>query len=130
MKKSVKWNCQLNESTNTGENTQLMVFVRYEDETNLKEEFMFFKPLAATATGADIYVVDHFQQKGVWWENCVSVCTVGAPAMLGARHGFAVRVNLQVEVIHCLVNGENLAVQHLSLELLAIMQEIVAVVNI
>ena len=71
-----------------------MVFVRYDGKMDLEEEFLYFTSLATTATGADIFnVVDYFQQKdGIRWENCVCVCTVNAPAMLGARHVFAARV--------------------------------------
>ena len=66
------------------------------------------------------------------WENCVSLCTDGAPAMLGARHGFTERVgkiNPSVQVVHCLLHRENLAAQHLSLDLSAVMKEVVGVVN-
>ena len=78
--------------------------------------------------------MDNFQQEdGINWENCVSLCTVGAPAMLGAQDdGFTARVrqiNPRVQVIHCLLHRENLAAQHLSLDLSAVMKEVVGVVN-
>ena len=134
MKKAGKWSYQLDESTDTGKNAQLMVYVRYEGDMDLEEEFLFCTPLTTTATGADIFnVVDNFQQKeGINWENCVSLCTDGAPAMLGARHGFTARVreiNPSVQVIHCLLHRENLAAQHLSLDLSAVMKEVIGVVN-
>ena len=111
-----------------------MVYVRYEGDMDLEEEFLFCTPLITTATGADIFnVVDNFRQKeGINWENCVSLCTDGAPAMLGARRGFTARVrqiNPSVQVIHCLLHRENLAAQHLSLNLSAVMKEVVGVVN-
>ena len=111
-----------------------MVYVRYEGDMNLEEEFLFCTSLTTTATGADIFnVVDNFQQEeGINWENCVSLCTDGAPAMLGARHGFTARVrqiNPSVQVVHCLLHRENLAVQHLSLDVSAVMKEVVGVVN-
>ena len=134
MKKTGKWSYQLDESTDTGKNAQLMVYVRYEGDMDLEEEFLFCTPLITTATGADIFnVVDNFRQKeGINWENCVSLCTDGAPAMLGARRGFTARVrqiNPSVQVIHCLLHRENLAAQHLSLNLSAVMKEVVGVVN-
>ena len=134
MKKAGKWSYQLDESIDTGKNAQLMVYVRYEGDMDLKEEFLFCTPLTTTATGADIFnVVDNFQQEeGINWENCVSLCTDGAPAMLGARHGFTARVrqiNASVQVVHCLLHCENLAAQHLSLDLSAVMKEVVGVVN-
>ena len=95
---------------------------------------MFCTPLTTTSTGADIFnVVDNFQQEeGIIWENCVSFCTDGAPTILGARHGFTARVrkiNPSVQVIHCLLYRKNLAAQHLSLDLSAVMKVVVGVVN-
>ena len=54
------------------------------------EEFLFCTRLITTATCADIFnVIDNFQQQeGINWVNYVSLCTDGASAMLGARHGF------------------------------------------
>ena len=47
---------------------------------DLEEEFLFCTPLTTTATGADIFnFVDNFQQEGINWENCVNLCTDGAP---------------------------------------------------
>ena len=52
---------------------------------DLEEEFLFCTPLTTMATGTDIFsIVDNFQQEGIIGENCVSLCTDGAPAMLGA----------------------------------------------
>ena len=101
---------------------------------NLEEDFLFCKPLTTTATGTDIFnVVDNFQQQEVInWENCVSLCTDCAPAMLGARQGFTARIrqiNPSVQVVHGLLHLENLAAQHLSLDLSAVMKEVVGVVN-
>ena len=134
LKKAGKWSYQLDESTDTGKIAQLMIYVRYEGDMDLEEEFLFCTPLTTTATGADIFnVVDNFQQEeSINLENCVSLCTDGAPAMLGTRHGFTARVrqiNPSVQVVHCLLHRENLAAQHLSLGLSAVMKEVVGVVN-
>ena len=116
MKKAGKWSNQLDQSTDTGKNAQLMVYVRYEGDIDLEEEFLFCTPLTITATGAYIFnVVDNFQQEeGINCENCLSLCTDGAPAMLGSRHGFTARVrqiNPSVQVVHCLLHRENVAAQ-------------------
>ena len=115
-------------------NAQLMAYVRYESDMDLEEEFLFCTPLTTMATGADIFsVVDNFQQEGIKWENCVTLCTDGAPAMLGARHWFTARVrqtNSSVQVVHCLLHRENLVAQRLSLDLSAAMKEVVGVVNL
>ena len=74
MKKAGKWSYQLDESTDTRKNAQLMVYVRYEGDVNLEEKFLFFTPLTTTAIGASILnVVDNFQQQeGINWENRAS----------------------------------------------------------
>ena len=134
MKKAGKWSYQLDESTDVGNDAQVMIFGRYEGETDLEEEFLFCTPMKTTTTGADIFnVMENFQQEeGLSWENCVSLCTDGAPAMLGVRQGFTApvkQVNPNVGIFHCLLHRENLAAQHLSPDLSAVMQEVVAVVN-
>ena len=64
MKKAGKWSYQLDESTDTGKNVQLMVYVRYKGDMDLEEEFLFCSSLITTATVADIFnVVDNFQQR-------------------------------------------------------------------
>ena len=53
--------------------------------------------------------------------------------MLGARQRFTARakqVSADVQVVHCLLQREDLAAQHLSPDLSAVMQEIVAVDSI
>ena len=72
--------------------------------------------------------MDNFQQKeGINWEDCASLCTDVAPAMLRAG---VKQVNPDVEVVLCLLHRENLAAQHLSPVLSAVMQEVIAVVNL
>ncbi|XP_014664178.1 PREDICTED: protein FAM200A-like [Priapulus caudatus] len=134
MKKAGAWSYQLDESTDVGKDAQLLVFTRYEGDTDIEEQFLICTPLETTTTGLDIFnVLDTFQQEeALSWENCVSLCTDGAPAMLGARQGFTARVkqvNPKVGIFHCLLHRENLAAQHLSKDLSAVMQEVVAVVN-
>ena len=111
-----------------------MVCVRYEGDVDLKEESLFCTLQTTTATGADIFnFVNNFQQEeGINLENCVSLCTDGAPAMLGARHGFTARakqINPSVQAVHCLLHRENLAAHHLSLNPFAVIKEVVGVVN-
>ena len=84
MKKAGKWSYQLDESTDTGKNAQLMVYVRYEGDMDLEEEFLFCTPLTTTATGADIFnVVDNFQQEeGINWETVSAYALTALPQCL------------------------------------------------
>ena len=50
--------------------------------------------------------------------------------MLGAPQEFTAQVrqiNPSVQIVHCLLNRENLAAQHLSQDLFAVMKEVVGV---
>ena len=111
-----------------------MVFVRFEGEVDLEEECLLCTPFKPTTTGADIFstINDFHDQEGLSWSSCMSLCTDGAPAMLGVRQGFTARVqklNLEVKIVHCLLHCENLASKHLSQDLLTVMRDVVTVVN-
>ena len=134
MKRAGKWSFQLDESTDIGNDAQLMVFVRFEGEVDLEEEFLLCTPFKTTTTGADIFntMNDFHEQEGLSWSSCMSLCTDGAPAMLGVRQGFTARVqklNPEVKIVHCLLHRENLASQHLSQDLSTVMRDVVTVVN-
>lgn len=134
MKESKKFSLQLDESTDVSKNAQLMVFSRYEGHEDIEEEFLFCAPFETVTTGAEIFgLVDNFlNQEGLSRSNCVSVCTDGAPAMLGARQGFVAHVkgiNEKIEAVHCLLHRENLAARHLSADLATVMKDVISIVN-
>ena len=79
MKKARKWSYQLNESTDTGKYAQLMVYVRYECDTDLEEKSPLCTPLTTSAIDADIFnVVDNFQKKKTLTGKTVSVYALTA----------------------------------------------------
>ena len=83
---------QLDESTDVSHCCQLLVFVRYVHGDAIKEEFLFCKTLEKTSKGADIFKIidEFFATENFDWKNKVSsICTDGAPAMLGNKSGFA-----------------------------------------
>lgn len=125
---------QLDESTDVSDNAQLLVCVKYEGPVDLEEEFLFCRALPTTTTGEDIFqMVDQFlKEEELSWTNCFSICSDGAPAMLGARKGFTAlvkKVNPMVNVVHCLLHRENLVGRHLSPGLNEVMNEAVQIVN-
>lgn len=134
LKKSGQFSLQLDESTDISDDAQLMAYVRYQGADDIKEEFLFCKPLHTTTTGEDIFktVESFLKDEGLSWNQCYSVCCDGAPAMLGARKGFTSRVknvNPEVLILHCLLHRENLAAKHLSEELNIVMKEVIQMVN-
>ena len=134
IKKGGQFSLQLDESTDVSDVAQLMTYVRYQGPEDMEEEFLFCRPLQTTTTGEDIFMMvdSFFKEEGLHWKQCYSVCSDGAPAMLGARQGFTARVkqeNPSVVIVHCLLHRENLASQKLSHELQNVMQEVIQVVN-
>ncbi|KAF6028752.1 hypothetical protein EB796_012944 [Bugula neritina] len=67
-----------------------------------------------TTSAVDVMqlVDQYFDRTGLVWENVISVCTDGAPAMLGSRSGFvqlARKENPDIESVHCFIHREALA---------------------
>jgi hypothetical protein len=80
---------QLDESTDVTHVAQLLVYVRYVYNDDIKTEFLLCKPLEITTTTRDIFKVvsNFFEEHGIEWKNLCVVCTDGAPVMLGCRSG-------------------------------------------
>ena len=78
------YSLQLDESTDIGNMAILMVYVRYEYEGKLKEEFFFSAALPHRTTGAEVSktIIDYIVNKGLDMKNCVGVCSNGAAAMI------------------------------------------------
>jgi hypothetical protein len=110
---------QLDETTDVSQCSQLLVFVRYVHVDEIKEEFLFCEPLLETAKATDILeIVNGFfsKQNFDWKKHVGSVCTDGAPAMLGNTSGFAALVKReapQISVTHCFLHRHALATKTL-----------------
>ncbi|XP_066969189.1 protein FAM200C-like [Macrobrachium rosenbergii] len=123
---------QLDESTDVSSCSQLLVFVRYVNAGEFKEEFLFCSPLETTTRGEDITRKVTHNEEGLSWENVWGVCTDEAPAMLGSKSGFAARlkeVAFGVTVTHCMIHCQALASRTLPKELHAILNTAIKIVN-
>ena len=85
---------QLDESTDVQSCSQLLAFVRYVHDEDLKEEFLFCEHLELPTKGEDVMqkITEFFEAGGLDWGNLCGICTDGAPAMLGSQSGFVTRV--------------------------------------
>ena len=83
---------ELDESTDISNVSHLMVFARCASVTSIEEAILFCS-LQSTSRAADILqkVDDYFKKWDLKWENLCSVWSDGAPAIIGARSGFAKR---------------------------------------
>ncbi|XP_042210866.1 protein ZBED8-like [Homarus americanus] len=119
---------QLDETTDVSECSQLLVFVRYMHADAFKEEFLFCEPLLETTKASDILeMVNSFfaKQNFDWKKNLCTLCTDGAPAMLGNTSGLAALVKKeapQVIVTHCFLHRHALT----SKTLPAILKEVLS----
>ena len=83
---------QLDESTVVSYCSQPVCYVRYANGNEIKEEFLFREPLLETAKASNVFQkVNNFfvKQNFDWKKKIGSICTDGAPAMLGNKSGFA-----------------------------------------
>ena len=109
---SKKFALQLDESTDISGHAQLLANVRFVDGEAIRENFLFCKTLPERTGEAIIRVTSEYLVKGgLKWENCMSVCTDGAAAMVGRTKGFVSRVkerNPDVIVTHSFLHREAL----------------------
>ncbi|XP_040275778.1 protein ZBED8-like [Bufo bufo] len=125
---------QLDESTDVANCAQLLVFVRYINDGDFKDEFLFCKPLETTTTAHDVFdkVGSFLKEHQISWEKVCGVCTDGAPAMLGCRSGFQRLVlNESPKVIgtHCMIHRQILATKTLPQNLQEVMKSVISCVN-
>lgn len=75
-----KFSLQVDESTDMSGHAQLLGFVRFVDDGEIRENFLFCKSLPHKTTGDKIYRVatEYLEKGGLNWKNCISVRTGGA----------------------------------------------------
>lgn len=126
---------QLDESTDISQCSQLLVFVRYIHSGTSKEEFLFCQPLLKTTKAIDVFeMIIHFfsKHKINYKKKLGSLCTDGAPAMLGKSSGFTALMKNEIPdivITHCFLHRHALASRTLPTNLKEIMMTAVRVVN-
>ncbi|XP_043916310.1 zinc finger BED domain-containing protein 5-like [Protopterus annectens] len=128
-----RFSLQLDESTDISGKAQLMAFVRYPNQQSLIEQFLFCRELIQTH-GEDIfkYVCTFFEQHGLLWQWCTSICTDGAPSMTGCISGFlslTKATNPNITTTHCFIHREALISKTLPSDLPTVLREVVQIVN-
>ncbi|XP_068211773.1 protein FAM200C-like [Palaemon carinicauda] len=100
---------QLDESTDVSSCAQLLVFVRYVFLCDIKEDYLLCTELETTTKAEDVVekLSSFFKANRISWENCCGVCTDGAPAVLGSKSGFQMRVKEvapDANRVHCMIH--------------------------
>ena len=133
IKSSPMFSIQVDESTDVASCSQLLVFVRYIHMEDVKEEFLYCKALETSATAHDVMnsISNFFDIEGLQWEKLCGVCTDGAPAMLGCKSGFQMKVKEKSEVrgVHCMIHRYTLACKTLPNFLKKVLNSVVKIVN-
>ena len=104
------------------------------DVDSISENFIFCKALPKKATGEEIFRVtpEYLEQRGQKWENCTSVCTDEAAAMVRRIKGFVGRVkerNSDVIVTHCFLHRETFVAKTLPADLASVLDNVVQMVD-
>ncbi|UYV82492.1 hypothetical protein LAZ67_21002516 [Cordylochernes scorpioides] len=130
---STKWAIQLDETTDISNKAQLLAFLRLVDTGKIVNNYFFCKELKQRTTGADIFelVDENVMKYNLRWENCVSVCTDGAPAMKGSRKGLIAHVikKIQISNLFTVIHREMLVSKSVPPILVTTLDEVVKVVN-
>ena len=130
----IRISLQLDESTDVSNMSQLIVYARYIKDGDVKDEFLFCEPLQTTTKADDVFglLANFFEKHQIKWEKIRSVCTDGAPAMIGKRSGFAALLKKKVPDIivkHCFLHRHALAAKTLPPHLKDVLSICVQVVN-
>ena len=124
----------LDESTDVASCSQLLVYVRYIKDDELRQEFLMCRDLKATTKGEDVYekVKDFYTEEGLPFNKLVGSTTDGAPAMLGRHSGFQAYLARQAPNVlqtHCWLHREALASRTLPPPLKEVLQLAIKIVN-
>ena len=130
-----KISIQLDESTDVSNCAYLLVYCRYVHAGELKEELLMCESLETTTKA-----VSYNYQPGKngsflstkSWNHVGSICTDGAPSMLGAKSGFTTLVKKRaphIISIHCALHRHALASKTLPEYLKAVLKHVIEYVN-
>ncbi|XP_076373030.1 protein FAM200C-like [Tachypleus tridentatus] len=130
----VKISLQVDESTDVSNCCQLLAVVHYEKEKKVEESFLFCQSLKTTAQTIDVLnkIQEFFSRNELHLDKIGSICTDGAPAMLGNRSGFAALMRKEVpnlKITHCFIHRHSLAAKTLPPDLKKTLDICVKVVN-
>ena len=125
---------QVDESTDVALCSQLVVFVRYIHEYDIKNEFLFCTSLKTITESEDVMekISTFFDTEGLQWNKLCGICIDGAPAMLGSRSGFQTKVKAkspQAKGFHCIIHRYALACKTLPISLKEVLNLVIKLVN-
>jgi hypothetical protein len=113
-----------------------MVYIRYKGSDAIEEEILFCSPLELRARGFGVFnkvnKYSNTRSLNLKWKDCISMSADGAPTMLVHVSGFSALArekNPKIEVTHCMIHCQALAVKHLEPALEAVMHDVINIVK-
>ena len=124
----------VDESTDITSNYHVVAFVRSVNDSEIQENFFCCIELPETSKGIDIFNIlsSYLETRGLYWKNCVGICTDGAPPTVGSIKGFISllkRENPDVISTPCFLHREVLPLKSLGDELKKVFDDDIKMVN-
>nr|XP_012321234.1 SCAN domain-containing protein 3 [Aotus nancymaae] len=126
---------QLDECRDIANMIILLVYVRFEHDDDIKEEFFFSASLPTNTTSSELYeaVKNYIVNKcGLEFKFCVGVCSDGAASMTGKHSEVVTQIKElapECKTTHCFIHRESLAMKKISAELNSVLNDVVKIVN-
>ncbi|KAL4153167.1 hypothetical protein QTP88_001000 [Uroleucon formosanum] len=125
---------QIDESTDISGIAHVLGFVHFIDENKIVNQFLCCKQLTERTTGQNVFdsISSYLDKFNITWDQCVGICTDGAPSMFGSIKGFTTLVkkkNPNIISTHCFLHRESLISKTLPITLKSILDKIVSMVN-
>ncbi|XP_058141430.1 SCAN domain-containing protein 3 [Dasypus novemcinctus] len=126
---------QLDECRDIANMIILLVYVRFENDDDIKEEFFFSVSLPTNTTSSELYeaVKNYIVNKcGLEFKFCVGICSDGVASMTGKHSEVVTQIKElapECKITHCFIHGEGLALKKISAELNSVLTDIIKVVN-
>lgn len=125
----------LDESTDVSHLSQFSVIARYAAGDTLREESLAVLPIKGSTRGEDLFksFMEFAQEKNLPMDKLLSVCTDGAPCMVGKNKGFLALLreheNRPILSFHCILHQEALCAQMCDGQLGEVMSLVIRVIN-
>uniref|UniRef100_A0A3Q3QYD0 HAT C-terminal dimerisation domain-containing protein n=1 Tax=Monopterus albus TaxID=43700 RepID=A0A3Q3QYD0_MONAL len=125
----------LDESTDLSHLSQFSVSARYAAGDTLHEESLAVLPIKRSTRGEDLFksFTEFAKEKHLPMDKLISVCTDGAPCMVGKNRGFVGLLreheNRSILSFHCILHQEALCAQMCGEQLGEVMSLVIQVVN-
>ncbi|KAL1265252.1 hypothetical protein QQF64_003279 [Cirrhinus molitorella] len=120
-------------STDIAGEAQLLVYVRFVDEGEIKEDFLFCHPHERATSEQLFTTLDSFvREHEIEWKKCVGICSDGVRAMTGKHSGLVTKVQAVAPFAvwtHCMIHKQALAAKKMPPDMKQVMDEAIRAVN-